>query len=60
MIDEDDISLNAAINQENISAKYNRKKTQSVEPPKIATPTVDMFKHSQADYDQKLREHTNF
>lgn len=58
MIDEDEFS--PAANQEYIVSKYNRKNTQSVEPPKISTPNVDMFKQNKGDYDQKLKEHTNF
>ena len=38
----------------------NRKKTQSVEPPKITPPNVDMFKNQMSEVEEKLKEHTNF
>jgi hypothetical protein len=38
----------------------SRKKTQSVEPPKINTAGVDLIKPSIGELEDKLREHTNF
>lgn len=46
-----------------------RKKTQSVEPPRIAPPSVDMYQGTgvlgfggemSSEIEEKLREHTNF
>lgn len=40
--------------------RFNRKKTQSVEPPMIAAPSVEMFKHTMNELEERLKEHTNF